>query len=213
MKISRNKNLMKKTFFIVITLLTVNYLVAQKARFGLKAGLNLSNIEVKSSSPSPSFEFRTNFNAGLLVEINVNSKLSIQPELYYSGQGANFNQSVVVNGTNYNTSNTLKFGYINLPIMLKYSIAPKVNLEFGPQVGFLVNADLKVNVNGQSVTNDIKSTLQKQDFGLNFGLGFKATTDLELNARYGLGLTNIAITQPNDNDTIKKQCFFDQFNL
>lgn len=75
---------MKKVLFIAVAMLVVSGAVAQKARFGLKGGLNFSNLIYSSKSVFPTFNSNASFNAGILVEIMVAPKVAIQPELYFS---------------------------------------------------------------------------------------------------------------------------------
>ena len=134
-------------------------------------------------------------------------KFAIQPELFYSGQGSNFNLIVNFNGTNYNTKNTLEFNYINLPVLLKFYPTKNFNLEFGPQVSFILDADLVVRVNGQSSTQSQKQNFNDNDFGLNFGASYFFTKELFFNARYYQGLSNISKSQPGDDSTFKNTVF------
>lgn len=140
---------MKKVLFIAIIFLGLTNLNAQKARFGIKGGLNVANLDYSGSSVSPTLKSNISFNAGILVEIMVAKKVAIQPELFYSAQGTNFEYQVISNGAVINTNNTINLNYINLPVMLKFYAAPKFNLEFGPQVSFLTDASLITKALGQ----------------------------------------------------------------
>ncbi|PKK36290.1 hypothetical protein BWI96_12930 [Siphonobacter sp. SORGH_AS_0500] len=56
-----------------------------EVRFGLKAGVNLANVIV-SPRPGNLISGRTDFHAGLFVEVPISEKVSFQPELLYSRQ-------------------------------------------------------------------------------------------------------------------------------
>lgn len=189
---------MKIIVLLSFFLLSIGIANAQKTRFGLKGGLNIANIDLTTNSTAPfTFNSKTSFNVGFIVEINVSPKLYIQPEVFYSGQGASFNFNVSNGSQQVFTYNKLNFGYINIPVIVKYDVAQNIFLEFGPQIGFLVNADLETTFNNQTKSQSFSQNVRDYDFGLNIGLGFNATKDLSINGRYYFGLTNIDKSEPN----------------
>src|SRR5690606_18002393 len=107
---------------------------AQEVRLGAKAGINFSNFggDVEDS------DMRTGFHIGGLVEIPFNERFSIQPEVLYTAQGAEFNESGSFGGVPYNYNVTTKLDYIQLPVMAKVYVVEGLALEAGPQVAFLV---------------------------------------------------------------------------
>lgn len=206
---------MKKIIVLVIVFLSVNALQAQgkpkskskDVTFGLKGGLNIANCNVTGDG-SPSTKSLTNFHIGSFVEIKLNDKIAFQPELLYSVQGFKFDQVVDVEGDLYDTRNTLKFGYINIPLMMKYYPDAKFYLEAGPQIGFLTSANIEVSIPFVgSAEEDVKESFNSIDFGLNFGAGYDISDKVFLSLRYNLGLSNIADTEPGDNSKIKNSVF------
>jgi hypothetical protein len=198
---------MKRVCLLIVFLLAVNFINAQKVSYGLKGGLNLANISV-SGEGAPSTSYFSNFHVGGFVEIQLNKKVSFQPELLYSNQGGRFDQVVDIEEGIFITNNTLKLSYINIPMMIKYYANDKLYFEGGPQVGFLTSAKLKVEVSGYgSAEEDVKDSFNGVDFGLGFGLGYNFTKQLAGNFRYNFGLTNAADTEPGDDSTIKNSVF------
>src|SRR5690606_22749994 len=131
-----NQILMKKLFFITaITIMSITATKAQEVRLGAKAGVNFSNFggDVEDS------DMRTGFHIGGLVEIPFNERFSIQPEVLYTAQGAEFNESGSIGGVPYNYNLTTKLDYIQLPVMAKVYVVEGLALEAGPQVAFLVS--------------------------------------------------------------------------
>ncbi len=118
----------------------------------------------------------------------------------YSGQGASFNDSFATGKLNY--------GYLNVPVLFKYQLSSGLFLETGPQVGFLLSA--KETADGQS--GDEKSNTQSIDFAWAFGLGFKLPLGLGIDARYNLGMTNLAKGDFSSDGTTAKNSVF-QFGL
>jgi Outer membrane protein beta-barrel domain len=181
---------MKKITLAVITVLVFGFANAQSAKFGLKGGLNFANQSFSGNgAPAPSTI--VGFNVGAFVEFKIIGKFAIQPELLYSTQGSEFKTNQFVEGSNYNLNVKFDLAYLNVPVMLKYYVAPKFNLEFGPQIGFMTSSKMIVTVIGQgSGSQDAKSLFESVDFGLNIGAGFDFTNKLAANARYNLGLSN-----------------------
>lgn len=149
---------------------------AQEVKFGAKAGLNLASV---IGDETDGLDSRTYFHLGLLGEIVISDKFSLQLELLYSAQGAKESfEGIDID---------LKLDYINLPIMAKFYVADGFSLELGPQVGFLMSAKAE----GEGESEDIKDFVKGIDFGANFGVGYKMESGLNFGARYNLGFSNI----------------------
>ena len=197
---------MKKIILSSLFVLAVSFTYSQKAEFGIKGGLNIANQNYSGDgAPSPSSII--GFHLGGFVDIKIAEKLYIQPELLYSTQGSKFNLVVNNEGTDFDTENTFKLAYMNIPVMFKYYVAEKFSLEAGPQIGFLVDSKLEVNVFGQSVSQDAKDLFESVDFGFNLGAGYDITKKFSAGVRYNFGLTNVMKTESGDNSKIKNSVF------
>jgi hypothetical protein len=205
---------MKKLFLSALAACALSFSNAQEEKsstsinvtFGAKAGLNLVTLtgDIEDTKTKAGIHF------GAMAEISINDKFSVQPELLFSTQGANVEYSEVfatVGGIvsavgNYEEKENLS--YINLPIIAKYYVTEGLSLEAGPQIGFLVNAEIEEEYNetieysngdidtfSDSDSVDVKDFRKTVDFGLNFGLGYKLDSGLNFSARYNLGLSNI----------------------
>ncbi len=194
-----------KNQFLVVLILLCSFGFAQikqgsnrgskSIKFGLKAGVNLSSLS-DLESPGYTLSSRTGLNIGGYLNVNFNEKFVFQPEILYTTQGIIQNQ--VVSGTNIEI--TYKLDYIAVPLMIKFYPTPKFNLEFGPQLAFIVNKEIQGKGNGQTVNfemdsffqqNNIKLKTNTFDLGLNFGLGFEIVKGLNLNGRYSIGTTKV----------------------
>ncbi|MBL0014449.1 MAG: PorT family protein [Flavobacterium sp.] len=178
---------MKKTIILLSAILVCTFVNAQKTKqdegikLGIKGGLNISNL----MGDVEDLGIRTSIHAGLVAEIIVSDKFSIQPELLYSGQGATYTGSVP-------GFSRIKLDYITLPVLAKFPIANNLSLETGPQVGFLISAKNKTNE-----SNDKIEDLKTIDFGLNAGLNYELNNGVFFQARYNLGLTDVGIAGDN----------------
>jgi hypothetical protein len=162
---------MKKAKVVALVILAIFGIVnsyAQEIELGAKAGINISSISGDSSVNTGSLG-RLNF--GFMAEYHINEKFSFQPELLYSQQGYVFFE------------NTIALDYLNVPLLGKYYVTKGLSLEAGPQIGFLLSAD----VEGE----DVKDAFQSLDYGVTAGLGYKLDNGINFSARYYLGLANI----------------------
>ncbi|PIA77614.1 hypothetical protein BFR04_09240 [Gaetbulibacter sp. 4G1] len=163
---------MKKVVLItVITVLGLSNVNAQKIKFGAKAGLNFAFI---TGDNTEDLDPNTDFHFGFLAEIPLSGKFAFQPELIYSGQGAELNIA---------SEGRISLNYLNVPIIGKYYVTKRLSLEAGPQIGFLLST--------KGGTLDYKNILRTTDYGVNFGVGYKLDNGVNLSARYNLGLSNI----------------------
>jgi hypothetical protein len=187
---------MKKLIIItVIVLFGFSTVYAQDINFGAKAGVNFASI---TGDDTDDLDGRTSFHVGIVAEIVISDKFSVQPELVYSNQGATSEDSYTEEGINIMEEGTVKLDYINLPVMAKFYVGEGFSLEAGPQIGFLMNSEIemKLTANGAgisesiSVTEDLKDYVKGIDFGVNFGVGYKMENGLNFGARYNLGLSD-----------------------
>lgn len=162
---------------VAIAILGFSGMNAQETYFGAKAGVNLANV----TGDTEGADMRTAFHVGILSELMFGDKLAIQPEILYSSQGYKVEEEIMgrKHELNYN------YSYINIPVMAKYYVTEGLNLQAGPQIGFLMSAK-----ETESDT-DIKDSLKSIDFGVNLGLGYKLANGIFFDARYNLGLSNI----------------------
>lgn len=161
---------MKKVLLVtVLTALGFVNANAQKIKFGVKGGFNVSTI---SGDNSKDYDYVTSYNLGVMSEIKLTEKFSFQPELMYSRQGF-----TAVN------NDVVALNYLNIPLMGKYYVTKGLSVEAGPQIGFLLSA--------KQESTDVKEFFKKTDYGVNLGLGYKLENGLNFGLRYNLGLSNI----------------------
>jgi hypothetical protein len=158
---------------LCLCLLTAAAVKAQKMSFGLKGGLNISDVSNING------DNRLSGHLGLYFNSRLNAQWSIQPELLYSGQGQQYRAL----GNEY----TLALNYIQIPLMFQFRPVKQVYLEVGPQLGFLIAA----NVKDDGDKEEVDGAYKKADFGLNFGAGFMVTSKLGFYGRYNVGLADI----------------------
>jgi hypothetical protein len=172
---------MKRIFLVAIAVMTFGFANAQKTRFGIKGGLNITTYSGGDYWDANSL---VGFQVGGFAEIKIIERLAIQPEILFSTQGASLDTSF--------GDIDEKLNYINIPVLAKFYITKQFTVEGGPQLGFLVSAKQE----GHDVKDDFKSV----DTGFNFGAGYNFTDNVSVNLRYTVGLSNVLDYEVDDAD-------------
>lgn len=174
---------MKKIIFTLCILSASVYSFAQaQVAIGIKAGPNFAKINTESTV-GENYKSRTGFHGGAFVLFKL-TKIGIQPELIFSQQGS----KVEFNGNDLEAN----YSYMNIPLIFKLYTIAGINLQLGPQFGFITTAEEEtLDFNGVKTKQDIKDELKGSDISLAFGAGWDLPFGLTLDARYNLGLSKI----------------------
>src|SRR4029077_9960193 len=182
---------MKKSFFVLLTLLFATTLFFSQTQFsvGIKGGLNFANLQINDTKNSR-LDGRTGYHAGAFVLFK-KDRWAIQPEVILSQQGS----SLTINNTDFESN----FNYINIPVIFKYYLAKSkngggINAQIGPQLGILSSARADVFDSVAFILNrdqDVKHDYKKSDVSLCLGAGWDSPFGLSIDLRYNLGLTRI----------------------
>lgn len=175
-----------KKVFVLIAAAVVSMSAMAQVQFGAKVGFDMTNFwgENVDHGMKPSYQ------AGLVMEYKFNPHFAIAPEVVFASQGGKVKAvevnlfDLTITGKKKLTYNT---NYINVPLMLKYYVAPSFSVDFGPQVGF--NVYSKATVDGETI--DLKDGTKTVDFGLGLGGTYNLTENAFVQARYTLGLTKV----------------------
>lgn len=144
---------------------------AQDFSFGIKAGANFSNYT--GNVQELTAENITSFHAGAHAEFRF-SKISLQPELMYSTQGARLSDA----GQEFEN----RLGYLAVPVMVRIYLIPNfLSLDVGPQASFLLNESQNVNIEDSNTF----------DFAVSGGATVHFLGSLFFQGRYNLGLTDV----------------------
>lgn len=173
-------------------------MIAQETHFGVKVGLNYSSIV---GDLTQGVKFRFSGHAGVFLEIEFSDRFSFQPELLYSSQGFQFSSDLLTiqNGGNISDQNDIRtnvqFNYLLLPILSKFALNDRLSLDFGPQVGFLLNQVTKIkNLDQRDETIPDDRTSISGDFQLDYGavagVTYEINTAFSVQPRFYIGLRN-----------------------
>ena len=158
-------------------------------QFGLKAGLNVSDINNGASGTD--MKAKTGLYVGVTATIPVSDEFSVQPELIYNQLGAKTNL-YDFGGIIGNVSTTTKLDYISLPVMLQYNFPSNFYLELGPEFSYMVSAKQGLSTSIISPSTDINMDyLNRLNVGAGFGAGYNLNKNIGISARYTLGLTGL----------------------
>ena len=180
---------MKKCVILFLfTCLSVGCLQAQSFKYGVKAGLNMSNLAISPEEDAPGPSARLGVHLGGFAQFGVTDNISIQPELTYSTQGANDEDK--------DDWQRVKLNYLNLAVPFKYTLQNNINFSVGPQLGFLMGGELEKEdkADGDRKLHNPATVLKGTDLSLGFGLGYTLSSGIDISLRYNHGLTEI-----NDN--------------
>jgi opacity protein-like surface antigen len=147
---------MKKLVLVVVAVFGIVLSShAQEARFGATAGYLNARGSVKAEDITISAS-ESGFYIGAVADFNVAENFNIQPELLFA----------VVDESN---------GLI-LPILGKFAISEKFNLQFGPQLVFSLE--------------DTPEDFSSVEFDIAGGIGYDIDEDFFIEARYTFQINN-----------------------
>ena len=187
------------SFLIAFFVLLQISLFAQehKYTFGIKAGMNLASMDVRSDELliERAYEFGSLrlWNFGVVASFDINKRFSVQPELLFTQKGG---QNLYETYTT--TAETIlqyKMSYLALPLLLQYKIGP-IKLQAGPEFSYQIAN--KIEENGKEISNSpFLLSNQKFDVSINIGLQFTVRR-LFAQVRWQRGLVSVSDIQFTD---------------
>ena len=165
--------------------------------FSIVTGLNMAKV-----SNQPDSKTLTNLNFGLGVNMKLSDKWFFKPEFRPISPKGFISNSYLKTGTGIdasfaNVKTTRTFSYIDVPMMIHYQAANRVQIGLGPQVNFLTGAKEKfVGTNDAIYEQDIKSKLNSTDFGIATAFTYMISTKrggkgMNFQLRYYQGLSDV----------------------
>ena len=180
-----------RTLFLMILLSGVSFSTfAQELAAGIKGGLNFPGTTSIGFDPDAvSNSSSSGFHGGAFFRLRL-AKVAIQPEILFNRQKFDFTiEDPAIPGNEIDIEQFTS--YVTVPVQLKYYIVSGLNVQVGPQFGFLMNAEQVDNSLGADTSTSIESFLKGVDLGVNGGIGVDLPLGLQISARYVLGITDI----------------------
>ncbi|MGB3605878.1 MAG: porin family protein [Psychroserpens sp.] len=154
---------MKSLLLTLVALIaTTSVLFAQDTSYGVRAGINISNLDF---DPDATFsnQHRNGFAFGGFVDHGFTESFSGYVEIQYSAEGAK--------------ADDLRADYIQMPILARFSIGDNLTIGAGPMVSLKTWKD-----------DDAFATFAYSGVG---GIEYMITDELFIDARVHYGLSNI----------------------
>jgi hypothetical protein len=194
---------MKKVFKLLVLSSVLIYSSKSIAQtFGVKGGLNLTNMVVKADSKTLSEDFKMNpgFHLGATAEFPINDMFAFESGLLISTKG----YKIVDEEGDYKSEGKLNLTYLDIPLTAKASFeagSAKIFGLFGPYVGLGLTGKSKYTVTSddekETEEEDVKwgsdkekSDFKRLDYGLSIGAGLEINS-LTFGLNYNLGMANI----------------------
>ncbi len=190
---------MKKILVFALFVMGITTISAQVTfRPGVRAGVNFSHFtegdsyyesyyndvtgEYYSVEQKDEFKSLTSFYVGFFGDLNLSRYYSLQPEITFSQQGAEFNYYDGYTGNK--ETGELKVSYLSFAIVNKFKFN-KFNFHLGPTLEFVVddNFDTEAGV----------------DFDFFLGAGYNFTDNFGIEARVKKGI--VPVIDTNDTHT------------
>lgn len=173
----------------ILTLLFLHFSFFAFAQdsFGVKGGLNVSNVASRKKSENFSkYDLDTDndvgFHTGVYAKIKLMNKVSFVPELQYTRRGLSTKYNPMSNEKTH-----LRYGYLELPLLVSYAPLKWLAVDVGPSVAYMIAASSKTGTNKINTYESYDD--HRIDFGLNGGARFHVTEKISVIGRYYFGLS------------------------
>lgn len=216
---------MKKLLFSAGVLLLTTGAFAQTkmtsetARFGIKAGVNLSTYSGSGANSNVDYKNNVGYNVTAFGDFGVGNNFFIQPGISLQNKGAKVERTTTVGGSALTGTWKQNVMALEVPVNAVFRIptgdAGAVQISAGPYIGFNISGKNKytgeyVSPSTTATTltdrdlsfgSDSNKDLSSIDFGANFGLAYRTSSGFLVGANYGLGLSNLIPKDNRSNDS------------
>jgi len=191
----------KASKFLFIILISLLCFQSYAQTFGIKGGLNLSNMLIESDGETEDLKMNPGFHIGGIIDFQFTDLLSLETGIILDTKGFKFEDE----GSGYSYKEKLNLFYLDIPVVLKVSIdvgsSVKIFGVAGPYIGVGLTGKWKSveEYQGDEDTDEEKvdwgntddDHLKRFDYGLEFGAGVEIKAFL-IGVSYDLGLANIS---------------------
>lgn len=183
-----------RIFILMLVLSSIGLMSQAQTSFGLRAGVNFTNINGKADDGSK-FEnkMKTGFHVGATADIPVAPDFYIQPGALFSTKGSHIGK----------TDGKWNLSYLEIPVNLLYKPvlgSGRLLLGFGPYYAFAIGGNVKQGTNETDITfkNEITVTesatsayMKRGDAGANLLAGYELSSKISFQLNAQLGLLNL----------------------
>lgn len=173
---------MKKLCLLILCVFSIHISAEaqEKINFGIKAGVNISDFSGDGYKDFELADEKTSYHFGISAEILLAPRWHVQPELLYSEQG------YILSSNTSQAELELDPKYLQLPVLAEFAVIKGLELQAGPQFGYLLNKDdlPEEGANGKMFNYN------GFDFGVLLGAEFKIGRFV-IYGRYNAGINKI----------------------
>ncbi|GAB4160271.1 MAG: hypothetical protein Tsb0033_15960 [Winogradskyella sp.] len=192
-------NILRVAFFVISFLITF-ICFGQNFNIGIVSGINSSTI--RGFEYEDDYSSKPSLNLGFSLEYGLTNSLSTLIHLQYDVKAVDRTISFLdlSQGTYNDVTNTTKYNYLTIPLLIRYKIG-KGNLKGFVNIGGFISFLQSVSYEGEELN---MRNYEKQEFGLVGGVGLLYKLNNKLNitleGRDSYGLTNISAIPVDYND-------------
>ena len=150
---------------------------------GLKFGLNYNKISGLELTEG----YKPGYHFGLFAEIGKRA-IGFQPEILFSQAGTRISNDTA---SEFEADEKVKLSYLQIPVLLRWTIGKTLIFNVGPQFGLLLNK-------GDIVLENGKEAFKGSDFAMDFGVQLRVG-NLRFYGRYNIGLSDISDLEDQEN--------------
>lgn len=186
--------------------------------FKLMAGYGMASLKTEAAEETEFNEYKTSLN-GLFggVGYEGGGKIGLEVDLLYLPKGVRYKGTQKEGDVDFKFDMKMRVTELSLPVLLKFNLPVQgisPYLVAGGEVGYVIQAkyDYEYSAGDEKETGseDIKDDVAKIDYGVVFGggLGFDlGGMNFLAEARYHLGLANLADPEEETDETVKSSMF------
>ncbi|MGD1890360.1 MAG: porin family protein [Cyclobacteriaceae bacterium] len=159
--------------------------VYSQVKFGVQAGVGLSDVVAVNPSQTASivytddfYDLKPSITFGFSALFPFNERFALMPLLQYTNKGMRVRD-------NNSSDEFVDLSYVGLSPLVRYNLNSRFFFELGPEVAYLTQASVR------RITNNDVIFYQRFDLGVNTGVGFDLTEKIDMGVRYYMGFIDI----------------------
>ena len=162
-------------------------------QFGIKGGVNFSTFTGDGIPTLEDPDSRTGFHLGLLAEIPLADKFSIQPEVLYTARGFDLAEINQDNAADIDDNIQYQLDYISVPVLAKIYLVEGLSVQAGPSFNYKVNEEIDTAPLEDGGDTDVSGIYNVKDFEIGgaAGLEYKFNNGFFIQGRYNYGFSEL----------------------
>lgn len=181
---------------VILAALVVTSAVFAQINVGARAAFNFGTFW---GDDAEDVTWGAGFNAGVNAKIPINPMLSLVSGLEVDYRRISDEATEEEMGATLTEEMTLSMWYLELPVLLRINATPQFFIDAGLTVAFNLadnrHSEQTLEYQGRKETkssdNDFSDGVETVELGLVVGAGYAVNQNLDINARFGLGLTKV----------------------